>query len=95
MQEQRYNIVGKNGKTTVVKKAGSRYIGIDELAQHVAMDILDDYQSITNGDKKIEETNIELSIKVLTAIAPVIEAFRSASGYGMDSTFPAQRRRCE
>lgn len=81
MQEQRYNIVGKNGKTTVVKKAGSRYIGIDELAQHVAMDILDDYQSITNGDKKIEETNIELSIKVLTAIAPVIEAFRSASGY--------------
>ncbi len=84
MQEQRYNIVGKNGKATVVKKDDSRYIGIDELAQHVAMDILDDYQSITNGDKKIEETNIELSIKVLTAIAPVIEAFRSASGYGMD-----------
>lgn len=84
MQEQRYNIVGKNGKVTVVKKDDSRYIGIDELAQHVAMDILDDYQSITNGDKKIEETNIELSIKVLTAIAQVIEAFRSASGYGMD-----------
>lgn len=79
--EQRYNIVGKNGKSTVVKKDDSRYIGIDELAQHVAMDILDDYQSITNGDRKIEETNIELSIKVLTAIAPVIEAFRSASGY--------------
>ena len=32
MQEQRYNIVGKNGKATVVKKDDSRYIGIDELA---------------------------------------------------------------
>ena len=54
------------------------------MAQNVAMNILEDYYSITNGDKKIEETNIDLSIKVLTAIAPVIEAFRSASGYGKD-----------
>ena len=84
MQAQRYNVVDTRGKAVLVKKADGRYIGIDEMAQHVAMNILEDYYSITNGDKKIEETNIDLSIKVLTAIAPVIEAFRSASGYGKD-----------
>lgn len=84
MQAQRYNVVDARGKAVLVKKVDGRYIGIDEMAQHVAMNILEDYYSITNGDKKIEETNIDLSIKVLTAIAPVIEAFRSASGYGKD-----------
>lgn len=48
------------------------------------MDIIDDYRDIKSGDKHLEETDIELSIKVLTAISPVIEAFRSASGYGTD-----------
>ena len=48
------------------------------------MDIIDDYKDIKSGDKNIEETDIDLSIKVLTAISPVIETFRSASGYGTD-----------
>lgn len=82
MDKQRYSIVDSTGKAVIVKKDDNRYIGIDELAQHIAMDVIDDYQDITNGGKKIEETNIELSIKVLTAITPVIEAFRSKSTYG-------------
>lgn len=77
MDKQRYSIVDSAGKAVIVKKDDDRYIGIDELAQHIAMDVIDDYQDIINGGKKIEETNIELSVKVLTAITPVIEAFRS------------------
>lgn len=84
MQNQRYSVVDSNGKATLVKKADSRYVGIDEMAQHVAMDVLEAYQSIVNGDKKIDETNIDLSIKVLTAIAPVVGTFRSSSGYGKE-----------
>lgn len=84
MERQRYTITDKNGKSVIAEKEASRFISIDEFAQHIAMDIIDDYRNIKSGDKHPEETDIELSIKVLTAISPVIEAFRSASGYGTD-----------
>ena len=81
MDRQRYGIVDKTGKNIIVKKDNARYIGIDELAQHIAMDIIEDYQDIIKGDKKIDETNIKLSIKVLNAITPVVETFNSVSRY--------------
>lgn len=70
---KRYRLLDEEGKVAIVKKDKDRYIGLDELAQHIAMNIVDDYQSILDGDKKIEDTNIELSVKVLTAIFPVIK----------------------
>lgn len=75
MEEKRYRILDKEGKVVIVKKDKDRYIGLDELAQHIAMNIVDDYQSILDGDKKIEDTNIELSAKVLTAVSPVIKTY--------------------
>lgn len=84
MSKKRYIVTDKDGKSVIVEKENSRYISIDEFAQHIAMDIVDDYREIKNGDKHPEETDIELSIKVLTAISPVIKAFRSNLGYGMD-----------
>jgi hypothetical protein len=81
MDKQRYGIVDKTGKNIIVKKDNARYIGIDELVQHIAMDIIEDYQDIIKGDKKIDETNIKLSIKVLNAITPVVETFNSVSRY--------------
>ena len=81
MDKQRYGIVDKTGKNIIVKKDNARYIGIDELAQHIAMDIIEDYQDIIKGDKKIDETNIKSSIKVLNAITPVVETFNSVSRY--------------
>lgn len=80
MEKQRYVVLDKNGKANIVQKADLRFVGIDEMAQHIAMNIIDDYKSIIDGDKKIEETNIDLSIKVLTAISP----FRNGSGFGKD-----------
>ena len=73
MEEKRYRLLDEEGKVAIVKKDRDRYIGLDELAQHIAMNSVDDYQSILDGDKKIEDTNIELSVKVLTAIFPVIK----------------------
>ena len=75
MEGKRYRILDEEGKAVIVKKDKDRYIGLDELVQHIAMDIVDDYQSILDGDKKIEDTNIELSVKVLTAISPVIKTY--------------------
>ena len=73
MEEKRYRLLDEEGKAVIVKKDKDRYICLDELAQHIAMNIVDDYQSVLDGDKKIEDTNIELSVKVLTAISPVIK----------------------
>ena len=75
MTSERFKLLRENGKAVILKKDKDRYIGLDELAQHIAMNIIDDYQSILDGDKKVDETNIKLSIKVLTAISPVIKAF--------------------
>lgn len=75
MEEKRYRLLDEEGKAVIVKKDKDRYIGLDELVQHIAMNIVDDYQSILDGDKKIEDTNIELSVKVLTAISPVIKTY--------------------
>lgn len=75
MTSERFKLLREDGKSVILKKDKDRYIGLDELAQHIAMNIIDDYQSILDGDKKVDETNIKLSIKVLTAISPVIKAF--------------------
>lgn len=75
MEVKRYRLLDEEGKAVIVKKDKDRYISLDELAQHIAMNIVDDYQSILDGDKKIEDTNIELSVKVLTAISPVIKTY--------------------
>ena len=84
MGKERYTITDKDGKSVIAEKEDSRYISIDEFAQHIAMDIVDDYREIKSGDKHPEETDIELSIKVLTAISPEIKAFRSYLEYGLD-----------
>ena len=84
MTKDRYSITGRNGKSVIAEKDGARYISIDEFAQHIALDIIDDYKDITNGVKQIDETNIKLSIKVLNAISPVATAFRNTSSYGED-----------
>lgn len=83
-KDNRYRITGRNGKSVIAERDGARYIGIDEFAQHIALDIIDDYRDITNGVKQIDETDIELSIKVLNAISPVATAFRNTSSYGED-----------
>lgn len=45
MDKQRYSIVDSTGKTVIVKKDDNRYIGIDELAQHIAMDVIHPQQA--------------------------------------------------
>ena len=84
MTKDRYSITGRNGKSVIAEKDGARYISIDEFAQHIALDIIDDYRDVINGVKQIDETNIKLSIKVLNAISPVATAFRNTSSYGED-----------
>lgn len=46
MSKERYTITDKDGKSVIAEKEDSRYISIDEFAQHIAMDIIDDYREI-------------------------------------------------
>lgn len=40
MEKQRYVVLDKNGKANIVQKADSRFVGIDEMAQHILMELL-------------------------------------------------------
>ena len=48
MEKQRYVVLDKNGKANIVQKADSRFVGIDEMAQHIAFDIIEDYKGRMN-----------------------------------------------
>ena len=77
MEKSRYSVLDSSGKATIVERKDGRYIDIEEMAQHVAFDVLDDYS-------KIDETNIILSINVLNAVAPLAKYFRTGCAYGKD-----------
>ena len=84
MEKSRYSVLDSSGKATIVERKDGRYIDIEEMAQHVAFDVLDDYSKILNGEKKIDETNIILYINVLNAVAPLAKYFRTGCAYGKD-----------
>ena len=85
MEKSRYSVLDSSGKATIVERKDGRYIDIEEMAQHVAFNVLDDYSKILNGEKKIDETNIILSINVLNAVAPLAKYFRTGCAYGKDT----------
>ena len=84
LEKSRYSVLDSSGKATIVERKDGRYIDIEEMAQHVAFNVLDDYSKILNGEKKIDETNIRLSINVLNAVAPLAKYFRTGCAYGKD-----------
>ena len=49
---------------------------IEDYVQHVALDIVESYSKIERGEKKRDETNIDLQIQVLSSLS---EAIRSLS----------------
>lgn len=75
MEKSRYSVLDSSGKATIVERKDGRYIDIEEMAQHVAFNVLDDYSKILNGEKKIDETNIRLSINVLQRRCSVSKIF--------------------
>ena len=84
MEKQRYKISDYAGNSIIALKEDDRFVSVGEMAQHVAIDILEDYRDIKNGIKKAEETDIKLSIKVLNAISPIAKQFTTESYFGKD-----------
>lgn len=72
MEKQWYKITDKDGNTRICKKDNDRYLEIRELAQFIALDIVDDYNDIVAGNKTLSETNMTLAINVLDAISKVM-----------------------
>ena len=54
MEKSRYSVLDSSGKATIVERKDGRYIDIEEMAQHVAFNVLDDYSKILNGEKKVD-----------------------------------------
>ena len=53
MENQRYKISDDSGNSIIALKEDDRFVSVGEMAQHVAIDILEDYRDIKNGIKKV------------------------------------------
>ena len=69
MEKQRYVVLDKNGKANIVQKADSRFVGIDEMAQHIAFDIIEDYKSIIDAIRKSKK-------QILICLSKYLPPFR-------------------
>ena len=72
---ERYSITDNYGTRIAVGDEGT-YLKLESFIEHIGFDIVEQYADVVNGDKKINETNLELSIKVLTALSSAVKAVK-------------------
>lgn len=72
---ERYSLTNNYG-TRVAVKDKDKYLKLEDFIEHIGFDIIEQYADVVNGDKKINETNLELSVKVLTALSSAVKAIK-------------------
>lgn len=50
---------------------------VEDYIQHLALDVVESYSEIEKGEKKREETNIDLQIQVLDSLSNSLKALSS------------------
>ena len=74
---KRFLLTDKYGNSRIaVKDENDRYLKLEYFIEHIGFDIIEGYADVVNGDKKINETNLELSVKVLTALSSAVKAVK-------------------
>lgn len=74
---KRFLLTDKYGNSRIaVKDESDRYLKLEYFIEHIGFDIIEGYADVVNGDKKINETNLELSVKVLTALSSALKAVK-------------------
>lgn len=74
---KRFLLTDKYGNSRIaVKDENDRYLKLEYFIEHIGFDIIEGYADVVNGDKKINETNLELSVKVLTALSSAVKAIK-------------------
>lgn len=74
---KRFLLTDKYGNSRIaVKDENDRYLKLEYFIEHIGFDIIEGYADVVNGDKKINETNLELSVKVLTALSSALKAVK-------------------
>lgn len=74
---ERFLLTYKYGNSRIaVKDENGRYLKLEHFIEHIGFDIIEGYADVVNGDKKINETNLELSVKVLTALSSALKAVK-------------------
>lgn len=56
-----------------MKDKSGRYLKLEYFIEHIGFDIIEEYVDVVNGDKKINETNLELALKVLVALSSAVK----------------------
>lgn len=74
---ERLILTDKYGNSRIaVKDESGRQLKLEYFIEHIGFDIIEEYADVVNGDKKINETNLELSVKVLTALSSALKAVK-------------------
>lgn len=74
---ERLILTDKYGNSRIaVKDESGRQLKLEYFIEHIGFDIIEEYADVVNGDKKINETNLELSVKVLTALSSAVKAVK-------------------
>lgn len=63
--------VMRNGAREICAVKEKEFYSVYDLAQYIALDVMEDYREIAKGNKKREDTNIDLAMEVLTAVSQV------------------------
>lgn len=63
--------VMRNGTREICAVRDKELYTVFDMAQFIALDVMDDYREIATGSKKREDTNIDLAMEVLTAVSQV------------------------
>lgn len=74
-KKQRMQLSFKDGR----KKAGlltdnSEILYVEDFIQHIALDVVESYSEIDEGEKKREETNIDLQMQVLNSLSNALKS---------------------
>lgn len=64
-------VVTKHGTREICAVRDKELYTVFDMAQFIALDVMDDYREIATGSKEREDTNIDLAMEVLTAVSQV------------------------
>lgn len=77
-QEQRLLITRGNIERVGYLDASNQIVTLELLIDNLGLDVAEDLRAIEKGEKKMEETNICLKIKVLNSLSNAVNALANS-----------------
>lgn len=71
---ERFVVTGKGTKEIGFFDEDKNFVKIDDMVGHLAINVFQSLYEIENGEKKAEETNIEMEISALNSLSNAVNA---------------------